>query len=397
VQENLVSVDVLEDFSNSQRWQIVPALVWIATRDMAIAANASLKNGYSPSGLAVRKAMQAQKGLAPNWPYDDLEKAWEKELAPAMADGKISAFATSVSFSKLGGFSQNITGVVYPPSNTPGAPLEHRLEDNNGIAAIVPNGKVFAHTWTEWHNATFPREKILELWKSPEAKKHKESDQTRLAKMNESSDWNIGEILVWIGDKTEPCFEILTGNTHAEMMYPKENLELRKRLMAAKKELWAKLAEGALTCTGIDPRTQMRMPIAAHDWQDMDLRQDKVVEGSLAHHNQSNIWTGVSGRKEDVQIVWPIAVVNVEGASKIADLPDVTTVSLPTLPESEIERQYIERRDHWPVHIRYPSREDDIKWAKSISCEVTNKMVRGIRAKFAPATWTAQGKRKSAK
>lgn len=163
-QENLISAEVLEDFLNSRRWGLVPTLVWIATHDIAIAAKESLKNGYSPNGLAVLKAVQIQKGLTPNWPYDDLEKVWKQELAPAMAEGKISAFATSVPFSKLGGLSQNFTGVVFPPNNAPGAPLDHRIEDNNGTAAIVPNNKVFAHAWIEWHNLTFLRNDILVLW-----------------------------------------------------------------------------------------------------------------------------------------------------------------------------------------------------------------------------------------
>ncbi|MDE2446493.1 MAG: hypothetical protein KGO94_09955, partial [Alphaproteobacteria bacterium] len=201
--EALNSPEEAPDLMAQKRWRLIATLVWIATRDISLTSKISSDcKSYRNAdiSLTLRRAYKIQNGAKPNWPMQSLKLAWEQELCQAMADGNISAFATRVSLNVLSGLSQNETGLKFPPDNAPGAPLEHRIDDDDVNAAIVPKDRVLAHSWFEWHNATLPRDRILELW--PELTEHDTTiSHTRLSQNSITSpnfNWGLYQAMAWV-------------------------------------------------------------------------------------------------------------------------------------------------------------------------------------------------------
>ena len=62
--------------------------------------------------------------------------------------------------------------------------------------------------------------------------------------------------------------------------------------------------------------------------------------------------------------------------------------------EAAVRKWYINRVENWPVDETPPSREEDVAAAKSEFEGVTHSCIRKQRNKYAPPSWTAQGKRK---
>jgi hypothetical protein len=157
----------IASFAKETRWGLVPTLIWIATRDLALAARAA-KPGTTfqgaDIGLSVRKASFKLNGTERQWPHESLKDAWKKELAVRMSEGTLKAFANCVSSNWDGGYSQNTPGVLFPPLNTPGAALDHFIDDGNSGPFLRPNGSQGAHSWTEWQNVSFGRTDILRIW-----------------------------------------------------------------------------------------------------------------------------------------------------------------------------------------------------------------------------------------
>ncbi len=158
---------LVANFAKSLRWGIISTLVWIATRDMALAAKASLLGTSFQReniGLAVRKGMETQRGRSINWPYKNLNDAWNYEVALRIGEGSLKAFATLVTNSWDGGNSSHAPGVVFPPSDMPGLAYECFIDDGNQGPVLKPSGSIGANKWNEWHSMTFSQTDVMELW-----------------------------------------------------------------------------------------------------------------------------------------------------------------------------------------------------------------------------------------
>jgi len=69
------------------------------------------------------------------------------------------------------------------------------------------------------------------------------------------------------------------------------------------------------------------------------------------------------------------------------------------VPQAGLERWYVERRDSWPDGTKHPSEDQDWIDAKAQfpDHQVTREAVRTVRRNFAPAVWTAHGRRKNSR
>jgi hypothetical protein len=196
----------IDRFQQIMRWELVPSLVWIATRDIALTFHIANKRDTFKGAdihLSLTKPKNTTNGIATEWPLQNLTEAWQL-LGQAMAEKKVLGLATRVKRKWNGGFEPALPGVIIPPEEALGAFLQHLVMEENGTTVVKPDGWQGANSWIEFTNVTFERFTIETYW--PEDWKPLEIAEDKSSDANERGIWTHAEAAMWIatGDARKP-------------------------------------------------------------------------------------------------------------------------------------------------------------------------------------------------
>lgn len=137
-------------------------LIWIATRDLTLAADASMPKKQlwgADIRFKNRKNELDRQGMAVQWAFETMRDAWN-DLAWKMANGNLAAIAAKKSCPQNAQFSRDTTGVVFPPENALKTAFEHTVFDGKDGPVLKPDFFRNANSWTEWHDVTFAQADI---------------------------------------------------------------------------------------------------------------------------------------------------------------------------------------------------------------------------------------------
>lgn len=149
--------DDLTPISEELYWSLSDTLAWVATRNLAAIARIRKTENSPAAALAVWQSINGSGPSATN-----LEDARDT-LSRAMCVG-LTAFATRQQRQAVAGIELSEPGLVFPPADAPGSPLNYRVEIQNRRAVLVPVRRADLHSWLEWGDLQFSRERVQETF-----------------------------------------------------------------------------------------------------------------------------------------------------------------------------------------------------------------------------------------
>jgi hypothetical protein len=205
-------------FQRMEWWELLPALAWITTRDMAFACHAG-RQDVTPHSIDVRLSLEYAWSELENaslqHDYRSLVAAWDSGVAIQLANDELYARAVRVDFNQAGVSTSQGKAERFPPKENPDLAADFQLRDLSSKGLILsprpirsPRSELTRGGFTEWHGVRFPAKKVRELWPlyGPAAPKTAVPGRKRGPK--EKHPWGDIDafILDWLEDNGSPQF-----------------------------------------------------------------------------------------------------------------------------------------------------------------------------------------------
>ena len=210
-------------FEEQPRWELLPVLAWIVSRDIGQAFRASAKDATMQ---AVDLALAEFQTAAGEPRCGSVAEAWAGHLVPKLRPDGVFAFATMVrkqqelaQLSKVGDetepqafaspepYGNTTRGVCFPSAGQPGVARSCVIDDSGGHLVVREDIKRFSGPWTEWHDLNFDRQEILAAWPGSCVKSNSvEKAVTSVITKEELEDKYQKRMNEWPEGKTPPTF-----------------------------------------------------------------------------------------------------------------------------------------------------------------------------------------------
>lgn len=164
---------------------------------------------------------------------------------------------------------------------------------------------------------------------------------------------------------------------------------------AAIAELWQCLSNGKISATGIDESTGSRNVIAAHEWQDLKLAEDRdqdVLKMCTGKFSGTVAYRFLTVSKDDVLREWSEPT----PAEVISTSKQEIVTSKSNIDQKTLNKWFRHRIDSWSNDKKPPSEKTDLADAKKVfpDKKIPRKLFRDTRKECVPFTWRRQGQRK---
>ncbi len=141
------------------QWSLSQVLVWIATRDDALARECANTDIGECNERIIMRNMQTGMLDEP-----DASDAWKKHLVPAVDQKRIAGTANR---SSVDGEQRKISPVRFPPNDANFSASSHYLDHYDGVGGVAlrPISTNASRSWSTWTNVKFKVDDVLRLWR----------------------------------------------------------------------------------------------------------------------------------------------------------------------------------------------------------------------------------------